>query len=129
MKNTNNETSLGRAAIIAAISLLLMAIVAPIANFAILEGIVVQDDPGRTYNNLISFIHFKAMLSYQLDQATKKRNPPIRKESRLKTYISQRMGILGYRINEINGDIDSQLFNGCNFIHAFRQGIAQLNIS
>ena len=48
------EISLSKAAIIAGISLIIMAILAPIANFAILKGLVVPDDAAKTFNNIMA---------------------------------------------------------------------------
>jgi hypothetical protein len=47
-----NDISLSRAAIIAAISLLIMAIIAPIADFAIIQKLVVPCDGAQTIANL-----------------------------------------------------------------------------
>jgi len=48
------EISLKKAAIIAGIGLLIMAILAPIANFSILHGLVVVGDAAKTTNNIIA---------------------------------------------------------------------------
>lgn len=47
-----NDITLKNSAIIAGIGLIIMSIVAPIANFSILEGLVVPDDPGKTVSNI-----------------------------------------------------------------------------
>jgi hypothetical protein len=50
--NGITDRSLGNSAIIAGIGLLLMAIVAPIANFSILGGLIVPDDVSETVSNI-----------------------------------------------------------------------------
>jgi hypothetical protein len=56
--NSNNTLSGGKdipvstSAIIAGIGLLVMAIIAPIANFSILQRLVVPDDAARTFSNI-----------------------------------------------------------------------------
>jgi len=56
--NSNNTLSndkditIGTSAIIAGIGLLVMAIIAPIANFSILHRLVVPDDAGKTFANI-----------------------------------------------------------------------------
>jgi hypothetical protein len=56
--NSNNTLTCGkdipvsRTAIIAGIGLLIMAIIAPIANFSILQRLVVPDDASRTFSNI-----------------------------------------------------------------------------
>jgi hypothetical protein len=46
--------SLRNSAIIAGIGLLLMAILAPIANFSIIEGLIVPEDAAQTFSNIVS---------------------------------------------------------------------------
>lgn len=56
-KNTSNriaDISLSNSAIIAGIGLILMAILAPIANFAIVQKLVVPNDTAKTINNIIA---------------------------------------------------------------------------
>ena len=56
--NSNKTLSCGKnitistSAIIAGIGLLVMAIIAPIANFSILQRLVVPDDAGKTFTNI-----------------------------------------------------------------------------
>ena len=50
--NGISDISLSNAAIIAGIGLLLMAIVAPIANFSILGGLIVPDEASETVSNI-----------------------------------------------------------------------------
>jgi hypothetical protein len=54
MKTQNQfaEISIKNSAIIAGISLLLMAIIAPIANFAILQGLIDPNDVAKTVSNI-----------------------------------------------------------------------------
>lgn len=58
--NSNNtpnriaDISLSNSAIIAGIGLILMAILAPIANFSIIQGLIVPDDSAKTVNNIIA---------------------------------------------------------------------------
>ncbi len=52
----NMKVSLGKMAIITGIGLLLMAIIAPIANFNIFPRLIVTSDPEATANNIISSI-------------------------------------------------------------------------
>jgi hypothetical protein len=49
-----HDVSPGNAAVIAGIGLLIMAILAPIANFSILDGLMVPDDPTGTFSNIAS---------------------------------------------------------------------------
>ena len=51
-KNQIAEISIKDSALIAGISLLLMAIIAPIANFSILQGLVAPDDAAKTVSNI-----------------------------------------------------------------------------
>ena len=46
------DISLQQAAVIAGIGLLIMAILAPIANFSILQGLIVPDDAAKTVSNI-----------------------------------------------------------------------------
>lgn len=50
----NREISLKNAAIIAGIGLLIMAIIAPIANFSIIQELIVYDDTSTTIDNIIN---------------------------------------------------------------------------
>jgi hypothetical protein len=52
--NRTTGISLRTSAIIAGIGLILMAILAPIANFAILQKLVVQNDAAKTVNNIVA---------------------------------------------------------------------------
>jgi len=55
--NTSNRIaniSLSNSAIIAGIGLILMAILAPIANFAILQKLIVSNDTAKTVSNIVS---------------------------------------------------------------------------
>jgi hypothetical protein len=56
MKNTVQfpEMPIGRAAVIAAISLFIMAVIAPIANFMGIQDMIVSNDANATYSNLVS---------------------------------------------------------------------------
>lgn len=54
MKAVTSDVSLPKAAMIAGISLIVMTIIAPIANFSILNGLVVPDDAVKTYSNIVS---------------------------------------------------------------------------
>jgi len=54
MRESVNETSTGRAALIAAIGLLIMTITAPIANFAIVGKLVVPGNAVQTFDNIVS---------------------------------------------------------------------------
>jgi hypothetical protein len=57
LNNTSNriaDISLKNSAIIAGIGLVLMAILAPIANFAILQKLIVPNDIARTVSNIVS---------------------------------------------------------------------------
>ena len=51
-QNQIADTSIKNSAFIAGISLLLMAIIAPIANFSILQGLVAPDDAAKTVSNI-----------------------------------------------------------------------------
>ena len=53
-KNQINEISLKKSAIIAGIGLLLMAILAPIANFIIIQGLVDLENVAKTISNIVS---------------------------------------------------------------------------
>jgi len=53
-KIKNNDVSLSASAIIAGIGLILMAILAPIANFAILQKLIVSNDSAKTVSNIVS---------------------------------------------------------------------------
>jgi len=46
------DISINSSAIIAGIGLLLMGILAPIANFSILQGLIVPDDAAKTFSNI-----------------------------------------------------------------------------
>ncbi len=48
------DVSLSKSAIIAAIGLLAMAILAPIANFSILKGLIVPDNAAKTVSNIVA---------------------------------------------------------------------------
>jgi diacylglycerol kinase len=48
------DISLSNSAIISGIGLLVMAVLAPIANFSILQGLIVSGDAGHTFSNIIS---------------------------------------------------------------------------
>ena len=48
------DISVSRAAIIAGISLIIMAILAPIANFSILNRLIVPDNTAKTFSNITS---------------------------------------------------------------------------
>jgi uncharacterized paraquat-inducible protein A len=50
-RNTN-EISLRKSAIIAGIGLILMAVLAPVANFSILQNLIVTDDVAATVSNI-----------------------------------------------------------------------------
>ena len=50
--NRMADISLQQAAVIAGIGLLIMAILAPIANFSILQGLIVPDDAAKTVSNI-----------------------------------------------------------------------------
>ena len=50
-----NDVSLSASAIIAGIGLILMTILAPIANFSILQKLIVTNDTAKTVSNLVSF--------------------------------------------------------------------------
>ena len=52
MKSTNSGLSMKNAALITGFSLLLMAVFAPIANFGIVESLVVPGDPALTVDNI-----------------------------------------------------------------------------
>jgi len=54
ISNRIADISLSSSAIIAGIGLLIMAILAPIANFSILQGLIVQGDIAKTVNNIIA---------------------------------------------------------------------------
>ena len=54
MNEKMNDISTGNAAVIAGICLLLMAILAPIANFAILNRMVVPDNAAQTFQNIVA---------------------------------------------------------------------------
>jgi hypothetical protein len=47
-----NDISIHCSAIIAGIGLLIMAILAPIANFSILQGLIIPDDAAKTFSNI-----------------------------------------------------------------------------
>lgn len=49
-----SEISVNNSALIAGIGLLLMAIIAPVANFAIIQKLYVIDDAAQTFNNISS---------------------------------------------------------------------------
>jgi hypothetical protein len=51
-QNRNADISIKNSAIIAGISLLLMAIIAPIANFSILQGLIDPNDVEKTVSNI-----------------------------------------------------------------------------
>lgn len=51
-QNQIADISIKNSALIAGISLLLMAIIAPIANFSILQGLVAPDDAAKTVSNI-----------------------------------------------------------------------------
>ena len=51
-QNQIADISIKNSAFIAGISLLLMAIIAPIANFSILQGLVAPDDAAKTVSNI-----------------------------------------------------------------------------
>ena len=52
MNKESSGISSGKAAVIAAIGLLIMAIAAPIANFVILNDLVVPDNAAKTFDNI-----------------------------------------------------------------------------
>ncbi len=52
--NQINDISLRNSAIIAGIGLILMAILAPITNFAILQKLIVQNDTAKTVSNIVT---------------------------------------------------------------------------
>lgn len=52
--NKSIDISLSNSAIIAGIALLLMAIIVPIANFAILQGLIVPGDAAKTVSNIVA---------------------------------------------------------------------------
>ena len=52
--NRSNGISSGNAAIIAGIALLIMSIVAPIANFSILQKLFVPGDAAKTFSNIVA---------------------------------------------------------------------------
>jgi len=54
IQHRTNDISRGQAALIAATVLLLMAILAPIANFTIVQNLIVPDDPGKTFSNVVA---------------------------------------------------------------------------
>lgn len=54
MKDNYPEISAGSAAIIAAVSLILMTILAPIANFGILNELIVVDNAAKTFSNIVA---------------------------------------------------------------------------
>lgn len=55
--NTSNhitDISLSNSATIAGIGLIFMAILAPIANYSIIQGLIVSEDAAKTVNNIIA---------------------------------------------------------------------------
>lgn len=54
VQNRITDVSLGNSAVIAGICLILMAILAPTANFSILEGLIVHDDAVKTVSNIMA---------------------------------------------------------------------------
>jgi hypothetical protein len=54
VSQTNSDLSLGQAAVIAGIALFLMAILAPIANFSILQSLIVPEDAAKTVSNIMA---------------------------------------------------------------------------
>ena len=52
--NRFTDISLSNSAIIAGIGLIIMAILAPIANFSILHGLIVPDDAAKTVSNIVA---------------------------------------------------------------------------
>ena len=52
VQNQMMKMSAGRAAVIAGIALLIMTILAPIANFSIIQGMIVPEDAAKTVSNI-----------------------------------------------------------------------------
>lgn len=52
MKNPGNEISVSRAAVIAAISMIIMVILAPIADGAIIKKLIIPDNAAETFSNI-----------------------------------------------------------------------------
>lgn len=127
--NRINDISLSNSAIIAGIGLILMTILAPIANFSIIQRLIVPDDAAKTVNNIIAseglfrlgicFLLINAVLDIIVAWALYVFLKPINKSLSLLTawfrivYATILVVILMYLINVL------QLVNGADYLTAF----------
>lgn len=138
MKEVSSKISLSRAAIFAAISLIIMAIIAPIANFSILNGLVVPDDAVKTFSNItasegslriaIFLLYIVAILDIIVAWALFIFLKPISKSLSLLTawfrvvYAALLVAALFYLINVL------QLLNGAEYLSSFDASQLQTHV-
>lgn len=127
--NRMADISLPQAAIIAGIGLLIMAILAPIANFSILQGLVDPDEVAKTINNIVDaeglfriatcFFLIVAILDIIVAWALYVFLKPVNKSLSLLTawfrlVYAATLGVVSiYLINVL------QLLNGADYLSAF----------
>ena len=123
------DISISKSAIIAGIGLILMAILAPIANFSIIQGLIVPDDAAKTVSNIVAseelfrlgicFFLIVAVLDIIVAWALYVFLKPINKSLSLLTawfrivYATMLGVVLIYLINVL------QLVNGAEYLTAF----------
>jgi hypothetical protein len=130
--NTSNQItdiSLSNSAIIAGIGLILMSLLALIANFSIIQGLIVPDDASKTVNNIIAseglfrlgicFLLINAVLDIIVAWALYVFLKPINKSLSILTawfrivYATMLGVVLIYLINVL------QLVNGADYLAVF----------
>lgn len=132
------DITLSQAAIIAGISLLIMAILAPIANFSILQRVVVPDDAASTVSNIldseglfriaICFFLIVAILDIIVAWALYAFLKPVNKSLSLLTawfrlvYATMLGAVLIYLIKVL------QLLNGAEYLSAFETSQLQAQV-
>lgn len=133
-----SDISLSNSAIIAGIGLILMAILAPIASFSIMQGLIVPDDAAKTVSNIVAseglfrigirFFLIVAVLDIIVAWALYIFLKPVNKSLSLLTawfrivYATMLGVVLIYLINVL------QLVNGADYLAAFETNQLQAQV-
>ena len=138
MKELYSNISSGKAAIVTAVCLIIMTILAPIANFSILNGLVVSTDAAKTFANIsasqgsfriaILFFYIVAMLDFIIAWGLFIFLKPLNKGLSLLTawfrivYATLLVASLFYLLNVL------QFINGAGYLSSFDSNQLQTQV-